>query len=64
MNIRIVETDYLERLRLCDRAHVQIVMLRKIIAGKTINFFESLVHNTKVKNLEHMSKINKAHSEL
>lgn len=64
INIRILETDYLERLRICDRAHVHVLSLRKIINGKTINFFESLIHSIKVKNLEYLAKVNKAHSEL
>ena len=56
--------DYLERLRLCDRSHLQIEMLRKIIEEKTRNFFESLVHQTRLKSSEFLSRINKSHSEL
>lgn len=56
--------DYMERLRLCDRSHIQIEMLRKILEEKSNNFFESLVHQTRVKSSEFLTRVNKSHSEL
>ena len=64
MNIRKLETDYLERMRMCDRAHLETRYLSQLIQDKTRMFFEGLVHLTKSKNLENLAKINKSHSML